>query len=356
MEHGYGYFVAGTVCFSLIPMKYLERCSRLAALILLSVCLYSTTQAQVQSPRYVNVNLNCKGFYEYLPSGYANSPGQKFPLIVFVHGLGELGDGSAAKLPLVLRNGPPKLINNKTWPDSFNVNGQWHKPIVISPQFIKWPTPGDMDTLVNYVVANYKIDRSRIYVTGLSMGGGVTWNYASNSTAWCRRIAAIVPVCGATTPSTARGTLMGKQDLPVWATHNQSDPTVAVSNTNNYISYINESATPPDPLARKTIFPVSGHDAWSTTYNPNYREDGKNVYEWMLQFRREFTSTWIGGTSTAWDNNANWSEGIVPDANTNVVINNGNIIIKKNVEVKSINIARGASLKVDPGFKLNIVQ
>ena len=338
-------------------MNYLERCSRLAALILLSVCLLSSTgQAQVQTPRYIKVNLNCNGFYEYLPSGYASNPTQKFPLIVFVHGLGELGDGSAAKLPLVLRNGPPKLINNKSWPDSFAVNGQWHKPIVISPQFIKWPTPGDMDTLVNHLMATYKVDRSRIYVTGLSMGGGVTWNYASNSAAVCRKIAAIVPVCGATTPSTARGATMAKHNLPVWATHNQTDPTVPVSNTDNYVSYINGAAVPPNPLARKTIFPVSGHDAWSNTYNPNYRENGKNVYEWMLQFRREFTSTWVGGTAAAWDNNANWSEGIVPDANTHVIINSGNVIMRRNGEVKSLTVAPGASFRVDAGYKLSIIQ
>lgn len=79
---------------------------------------------------------------------------------------------------------------------------------------------------------------------------------------------------------------MAVADLPVWATHNQQDPQVPVSNTNGYIDYINNDPQPPTPLAKKTIFPVEGHDAWTKTYDPAYEENGLNVYEWMLQFTR----------------------------------------------------------------------
>jgi len=61
---------------------------------------------------------------------------------------------------------------------------------------------------------------------------------------------------------------------------------VPVSNTNGYVDLINADPTPPSPLAKKTIFPVQGHDAWTTTYNPDFRENGLNIYEWMLQYQR----------------------------------------------------------------------
>ena len=66
-------------------------------------------------------------------------------------------------------------------------------------------------------------------------------------------------------------------------------------NTNTYINIINTTLNPPNPLAKKTIFPVGGHDAWSTTYNPTYRENGLNIYEWMLQYKRNFTALPVTG-------------------------------------------------------------
>src|SRR6185436_3201033 len=67
-------------------------------------------------------------------------------------------------------------------------------------------------------------------------------------------------------------------------------PTVPVSFTNNMIDYIN-TAPPPTPLAKKTIFAgVSSHDAWTQTYDPSFTDpgDGLNIYEWMLQYQRSF--------------------------------------------------------------------
>ena len=73
--------------------------------------------------------------------------------------------------------------------------------------------------------------------------------------------------------------------MPVWATHNQGDGTVPVAYTNDYVTYINQAPSP-NPLARKSVWPGGGHDAWTRTYDPNYRENNMNVYEWMLQYQR----------------------------------------------------------------------
>ena len=251
------------------------------------ISILQPAMAQVQTPRYISITSNTNAFYEYLPQGYNPANSQTYPLMIFVHGMGELGNGSPSQLPLVLHNGPPKLINQGTFPTSFTVNGQTYRFIIISPQFIAWPSSTDINNAINYATQNYHVNINKIYVTGLSMGGGVTWEYAGNQSLYANRLAALLPVCGASWPDNGRARIMATANLPVWATHNNGDPTVPVSYTNDYIDLINAPPTPVPP-AKKTIFQANGHDAWTTTYDPNYRENGMNVYEWMLQYQRNF--------------------------------------------------------------------
>jgi predicted peptidase len=139
---------------------------------------FSRSYSQVQNARINTVmSSNVHGFYEYLPQGYSTD-NQTYPLIIFVHGIGELGYGDATSLPLVLRNGTPKLINAGTFPSSFTVNGQTFKFIILSPQFISWPTPDDIQAVIDYALKNYRVNVNRVYLTGLSMGGGPVWDYS----------------------------------------------------------------------------------------------------------------------------------------------------------------------------------
>src|ERR1700716_1419593 len=87
---------------------------------------------QVQTAKYVSMIANSHGYYEYLPEGY-NSGNLTYPLMIFLHGYGEIGNGSSA-LPMILINGVPKLINDGLFPNSFTVNSQTYRFIVISPQ------------------------------------------------------------------------------------------------------------------------------------------------------------------------------------------------------------------------------
>jgi hypothetical protein len=139
--------------------------------------------------------------------------------------------------------------------------------------------------VLNYAVSHYRVNSSRIYLTGLSMGGGAAWDYAGHNSITANRLAAIVPVCGSSYPELPKGRVMAAANLPVWATHNNRDDVVPVYKTDDYIDYINQ-APAPDPLARKTIFDTISHDAWTKTYNPFYKENGLNIYEWMLKYQR----------------------------------------------------------------------
>ena len=234
------------------------------------------TALPVHSPVKAYVNDNCAGYYKAIPARY-DSSSKKYPLILFIHGIGELG----TDLSKMLRAGLPRLINRKMFPADFEVNGQHFSFIVISPQFKKWPTNDEVKSVLDYAVKNFRIDTSRVYVTGLSMGGGVTWEFDAQ---YGSSVAAIAPICGGSWPDTKRAEKIASFNLPVWAFHNSDDATVPVSYTVDYVKKINSFN--PSVKAKYTTWPTGGHDSWTKAYDPATKEDGKNVYEWMLQYRR----------------------------------------------------------------------
>ncbi len=244
-------------------MKEFYRFSSVAILCL-SLCLFTSLPgiAQVQTPREISTSSNSGGFYEYLPVGYATGS-QTYPLMVFLEGSGELGNGTT-DLHLMLDNGPTKLISEGTFPETFTVNGSTFSFIILAPQFIStWRNRrNDIDAVVSYAIANYRVDASRIYITGLSLGGGSIWGYASLVQDFPpHKLAALLPVSGAGLLDVPGGQNIANNGIAVYATHNLNDPTVPSSWTLQNIAKI-AGASPPDPIAPiDTIFIVSGHDA-----------------------------------------------------------------------------------------------
>ncbi|MCO5286382.1 MAG: T9SS type A sorting domain-containing protein [Chitinophagaceae bacterium] len=233
----------------------------------------------------VSMATHSQGYYEYLPMGYA--PGsQKYPLLIFLHDVGEIGNGTAIELPNVLTRGTPKQIVDGDFPTSFTVGGTTYRFIVLAPQFTQWPTPNDLNDILDYAKVNYPIDTTRMYLTGISMGAGLMWEYAGTSVNCARRISAMVPVSGATPPLLTRRQNMAAANLPVWATHNSLDGTVPVCYTEEFVNGINAEEPSGSPTAKMTIFTARGHDAWTATYDPGFTEGGMDVYEWMLQFQK----------------------------------------------------------------------
>lgn len=239
------------------------------------------TAPAIQTAVTANVSSRIGGFYKALPARY-DSTTKKYPLLVFLHGVGETGNGTT-DLPRLCNNAVPKLLSQKLFPAQFTVNGVSYSFIVINPQFKEWPQPADVNAMIDYAVANYRVDETRIYVSGLSMGGGNAWDYA---VAYPGRIAAVVPICGASWIAKDQMSNLAKSNLPVWAFHNNDDGTVGVNTTITNVDNIN-SFSPAIP-AKKTIWPYGGHDAWTKATNPATKEcEGKNMYEWMLQYTRD---------------------------------------------------------------------
>ena len=198
-------------------------------------------------------------FWFFMPSDETAKTDDGFPLMLFLHGSGERGDDPTA----VKNHGPAKLCDNpeiaKTW-----------KFITLSPQCKRgayW-SPLQLIKLIDQVCESYPVDRSRIYVTGLSMGGYGTWSVASVAGS---KIAAIAPICGWFDTEKASTITM-----PVWAFHGDADQAVNVESERAMINAVKDAGNP-DVIF--TVYPGVPHDSWTRTYaNPL-------LYDWLLSKR-----------------------------------------------------------------------
>ncbi|NQT03598.1 MAG: prolyl oligopeptidase family serine peptidase [Planctomycetes bacterium] len=205
----------------------------------------------------ITKTLSCN-YLLFLPEDYAKKR-QRWPLIVFLHGAGERG----SDLKKVKVHGPPKIVENrKDFPF-----------IVVSPQCPKddWWTE-KVEVLINLVddiAARYKVDKERIYLTGLSMGGFGTWSLAS---AYPERFAAIAPICG----EGSRIMALKLKDIPAWVFHGAKDRVVPLEKSEEMVNAIRNRGGD----VKFTIYPDAGHDSWTESY------DNQELYDWFLKHRK----------------------------------------------------------------------
>jgi predicted esterase len=193
-------------------------------------------------------------YYLHLPAAYETEPDKKWPVILFLHGSGERG----YNLPLVKKNGLPKELDDKP---EFPF-------IVVGPQCSpsEWWSPPELNALLDRVEAKYRVDRNRIYLHGLSMGGYGAWALAAASPG---RFAAVVPICGGGDPREAH--LYGK--LPIWVFHGGKDETVPLLRSKEMVEAIEKAGG----NVKFTVFPDAGHDSWTPAYAM------PELYDWLLQ-------------------------------------------------------------------------
>lgn len=226
------------------------------------------------------------GFLEYKPTNYSQTS-TKYPLIIFLHGIGERGNGTT-DLHNVARIGLPRMIKagHKM---TFTWNGKTETFLVLMPQcptsYGMWPN-AFVNDLIDYAKKNLRIDENRIFLTGLSMGGGGSMKYISTAADQPKNLAAVATVCA---PCTFKeGKYVADANLPVWAFHALDDPTASESCTETAIRKINEANPAVKPL--KTVWPTGGHAVWDRMYtDTNYRYNGiVNIYEWFLGQNRTY--------------------------------------------------------------------
>jgi predicted peptidase len=115
----------------------------------------------------------------------------------------------------------------------------------------------------------YRIDRRRIVLTGLSLGGYGAWAIGA---AHGDRFAALVPICGGGEPADAERLAR----LPIWCFHGADDPVISVEESRTMVSAVRAAGGE----VRYTEFPGVGHDSWTPAYaNPE-------LITWMLEQQR----------------------------------------------------------------------
>lgn len=213
-----------------------------------------TAQTLGQSAQTISIpGGNINQYLAYVPYAYNEQPKTKWPVIIFLHGLGEIGtDVNAVK-----RNGLPKFLDNeKRMP-----------ALVFSPQCNGggWWNTQTLEQFLKQVVAKYNADPKRIYLTGLSMGGIETWTWAIQDPA---SFAAISPVSANGNPW-AVGDL---KNTPAWVFHGDQDPIVGYGGD---VAMVNALKADGGNVQFTTV-KGGKHDIWDEVYtNPA-------LYEWML--------------------------------------------------------------------------
>ena len=196
------------------------------------------------------------GYLLYLPENYGKA-NEKSPLLLFLHGSGERGDKN---LPLVKKHGPPKLVDQ----------GQHLPFIVVSPQCPEkqgWNVK-TLLALLDNLAAKYSIDKDRVYVTGLSMGGSGTWSLIATEP---DRFAAAIPICGRGEPQAA--TRAGR--LPVWIVVGDRDGSQLVANCREMADSLQAKGGD----VKLSIYSGVGHDSWTQTYAT------PELYDWLLRHK-----------------------------------------------------------------------
>ena len=227
------------------------------------------------------------GFYQFLPPHYNSDKGTKHPLIIFLHGIGEKGTGSEEELKKINCCGIPKYIN-LGHPMEFTWNGKTESFVVLYPQlYSRYGTWENyfIDAMIAYAKRNLNIDTNRIFLTGLSLGGGGTWVYASSSVSKAKQFAGIVPVVSPCFMT--NGCNIANADLPIRAVHAMNDDKASPYCTINAIKSINDCGAKVHP--NLIMYDNGGHYVWvHRAYDTAYRYYNPNVYEWMLAQNRTF--------------------------------------------------------------------
>lgn len=191
----------------------------------------------------------------YLPKDYEAKA--QHPLVLFLHGRGE----SKPPLSTVAKWGMPRLL----------AKGESMPYIVVSPQCLEkdnWGSPkqqGLLVKLLDEISQKYKVDKNRIYLTGLSMGGYGSWRLAADQ---AQRFAAVVPVCGGGKPEDASKL----KDLPIWVWHGDQDTAVPLVRSTEMVDAIKAAG---GTKVRLTTLENIGHNSWEAAYC------SPDLYSWL---------------------------------------------------------------------------
>jgi len=213
-----------------------------------------------------------EGVYETLPYRLSVPEGESesCPLVLFLHGAGSRQGSDNSKQ--VIGNSFLKVILNEG-------NLEKYPCIVLVPQcpegmgWVKQPWgPGmaaQLMGMLEQVCAAYPVDRSRIYITGNSMGGFGTWGMLQEYPDY---FAAAVPLCGGWDLDDDVENAPAMKDVPIWAFHGALDTAVPVERTRDMVEALEAAGG----NIKYTEYPEEGHGISYRVYTE------PELFPWMF--------------------------------------------------------------------------
>lgn len=212
-------------------------------------------------------------------SARSSASAQRWPLLLFLHGIRECGSDPVA----IVRQGLPKLLAEAPdlSPAARRVGASVAQQFIfVAPQCPHYEVWDDrtLSALLDDVLTRYPIDPQRVYLTGLSLGGFGVWTLGLRQPG---RFAAIVPVCGGgrigDVERTSQSHGAALRSLGVWAFHGARDRVVPVDESQRMIDALQHAGLAD---ARLTVYPEVEHDAWTPAY------ETPELYPWLLRHTR----------------------------------------------------------------------
>jgi predicted peptidase len=208
-------------------------------------------------------------FQVYVPADW--TPQQTWPVVLFLHGYGESGDDGLLQTQVGIAT-------------AIRTRAADFKLIVVMPQCRKgklWVDPdmqGQALAALEQSVAEFRGDPTRLYLTGLSMGGYGSWEMAIHHPG---KFAALVPICGGVAPNKhlpdLHSSLLNDPKIadpyaeiakrigpvPVWIFHGDADESVPVKESRG----MNQALVAAKANVRYTEYPGVGHNSWDKAYS-----------------------------------------------------------------------------------------
>lgn len=175
----------------------------------------------------------------HVPAGYATAPTTPRPLILFLHGAGESGTNNLSQINGNIDNLLAAAKSHDAFLFAPQTNSGWEQPVLLDRAM----------TMIDRAIAERSVDPNRIYVTGLSMGGGGAWNFLQQ---FSDRVAATVPICGIYPTFGFRPVELLEE--PIWAFHGRSDTSVPIGVTRDIINSFLVEAGLPTPTYPTSVF------------------------------------------------------------------------------------------------------
>lgn len=208
-----------------------------------------------------------RNYLLFLPSNYGKDPAQKFPLILFLHGSGT----SSSNTDMLLYEALPQILG-------FTPDFPF---IVLSPQLTG--KPGDeywfqdkveasVFSLLDEVTASYAVDTTRVYLTGVSIGGNGVWEYGLRHPDTFAALAPVMGFVGDTTGFHVPANICDLKNKPIWAFHGAVDTIVPLEAEQSLVDALKAC----DGNIQFTVYPDGDHDISGRVYQD------QELYTWML--------------------------------------------------------------------------